>query len=245
MRDKYLYESYHRRKKTQKRVIKSSNFTYRILLGVIRPYLEGRKKILDIGCGVGTIDFYLASIGKDVLGVDVSKNAIKLSRENAKLLGLSNKAKFLKLDFPNEIPTGRFDLIVCSEVLEHIRDDKRALAVMYKLLKPKGVLVLSTPSCKAPLYRWGIAKNFDKKVGHLRRYSITQLQRMFGEAGYKVLEIERAEGALRNFLFVNPYAEKVIRLLKGSLSDVVTILDNLTIPVFGESNIFIAAGRPK
>ncbi len=42
-------------------------------------------------------------------------------------------------------PSGSFDLILCSEVIEHISDSRRALAEMSRLLRPNGVLILSTP----------------------------------------------------------------------------------------------------
>ena len=56
-------------------------FTYRHLIRILKPYLPKVKKILDIGSGVGTIDFYLASKGKEVTGIEISKSAVELARK--------------------------------------------------------------------------------------------------------------------------------------------------------------------
>lgn len=209
-------------------------------------YITGQKKILDIGCGAGTVDFYLASQGHKVLGLDISERAVKTCGETAQALNLKDELNFEKLNFPDERPSGVFDLVICSEILEHLKDDKKAVEAIFNLLRPGGVVIVSAPSENAPLYRIGLAKNFDKKVGHLRRYSPEELGILIRKAGFVIRQITKTEGLLRNFLFLNPTAGKIIRMLNKIeiLSDMVTFVDRLTIPLFGESDIFIIAQKP-
>lgn len=233
------YEEFHKSSIPQHYLIKKNNFTYRIILEVVDNWIGLRKEILDIGCGVGTLAFYLASKGNKVRGVDISEKAITTCKESAKSLNLHTLTSFKVMNFPKEIPRGKFDFILCSEVIEHLKDDNLAIKKIYFLLKPGGIAIISTPSVNAPLYRFGLAKEFDEKVGHLRRYLVEDLVNMAQKCNFKVLQTRKTEGILRNFLFINPIAGKFVRFIKFYISDLVTIIDNSLIKLFGESQIFI------
>jgi len=240
---KNLHERYHSRTRWQSKIIKDNNFTYRILISVINKYVKKPSlRILDIGCGAGTLSFYLANKGHNVLGIDISSKAIKECNASKKALGLKN-TDFQRVDFPDRIPNGKFDVIIFTEVIEHLEDDKKALQSIYKLLKPNGLMILSTPSDTAPLHKLGLTKKFDQEVGHLRRYSLIELESLIKKSGFNIIETRKTEGVLRNFLFINPLAGKMIRFIKFFISDIVTFTDNLTIPIFGYSNIIIVARK--
>lgn len=233
-----LYEVFHQNTGFQRRIISDTNFTYRHILRTINQFIQPHSKVLDIGCGAGTLACYLASRGHTVLGIDISKKAILSAKTSAKILGLPN-AHFTVMDFPNTYPKEKYDFIICSEVIEHLPDDDKALRVMYRLLKKGGIVLITTPSKNAPLYRWHLAEEFDKQVGHLRRYTVVSLVRKAKKNRFTVLATEKQEGLLRNFLFLNPYAGKTVRFIKLFLSDVVTVADAITRIVFGESNLFL------
>ena len=236
------HEIFHISTSIQRHIINKSNFTYRIILRVLNNFLKNQKKVLDIGCGVGTLSFYLAKKGNYVLGIDISKNAVNVCKKSAKIFGLRD-IKFQRMDFPNEIPRDKFDLIVCSEVLEHLEDDDLALKKIYSLLRPNGIVIISVPSKNAPLYRLGLAKEFDKRVGHLRRYTLSELVNKCQKAKFTILETRKTEGALRNFLFLNPVAGKFVRFIKFFLSDIISLLDWISLRFFGESQVFVVVGR--
>lgn len=239
---KKVHEDYHKKTKIQYKVISDWNFTYRLIIPVLKKYLRRNLKVLDIGCGAGTIDFYLANKVYDIIGVDISEKAVKSCIQTARNLGLRN-VKFQKVFFPKERIRGKFDFIIFTEVMEHLEDDRLALKEIHKLLKPNGILLLSTPSINAPLHKLGLTKKFDKEVGHIRRYDSKQLIRLLNFSGFKIVTIYKTEGIIRNFLFVNPIAGKFVRFIKFFISDFVTLLDNLTIPVFGASNWIVVARK--
>lgn len=237
-----FYNSFHKNSKVQKNVIQEKNFTYRIVISVLKGVINNRKnlRILDYGCGVGTVAIHLASKGNYITGVDISKKAINSANESATFLGLQKLAKFYTLPLGiKKIAKKKFDLIICIEVIEHIKEDKKLIKLLSGHLKRTGVLVVSTPSDRAPLHKLGLTRNFDKKVGHLRRYNPEKLITLTEKCGLKTVRIKKTEGILRNSLYVIPVLGKLVRFLKGPISDFVTFLDNITIPLFGESDLFI------
>lgn len=239
-----LYEKYHSRRKHQRLIIKSDDFTYREILSILQKIKVKSKKILDIGCGVGTIDFYLAKKGAIVLGVDISQNGISIAKANALILGFENKIEFKILDFQKQSILGKYDLVICSEVLEHLKKDELVVKKINGLLKKNGIVIASSPSTNAPLYKWGFLYKFEKDVGHLRRYTKDSFIELFKNSGLKVLETKKVEGVIRNFLFTNSFGGFLLRILnKWPFSGIITFLDNLTIPIFGESNIYLVAQK--
>lgn len=238
---KKVHEKYHKKTRPVRKIISANNFTYRLLIKSLKHIIVKRKlKILDIGCGAGTLGIYLASLGNEVVGIDISERAINACKITAKNLHVSN-IKFKSLDFMKNKIQGKYDLIIFSEVIEHLPDDKLALTKINDLLKPKGILLLSTPSTKAPLYRLGLTKSFDKEVGHLRRYSKRDIATLVRGANFKIIDIRPTEGILRNFLFVNSYAGKLVKYIQYVVSDVVTVIDNFLVQLCGESNYIILA----
>ena len=238
---KIVHEKYHAKTGKSHKIIKDNNFTYRLLIQTLRSTIKKGANILDIGCGAGTISFYLASKGHKVTGIDISKKAIQACKESATNLLL--EIDFRVIDFPNENIRSSFDVVVFTEVIEHLENDKKALKQIHKLLNMNGLLILSTPSAGAPLHKLGLTHKFDKEVGHLRRYSASSLEKILAETDFKVMSIRKTEGILRNFLFVNPVAGRLVRYIKFFLSDWVTFLDNISLSLFGESNYIIVAKK--
>lgn len=237
-----FYDRFHKKSYIQSNVVTENSFTYKTVISVIKVLIEDKKlQILDFGCGVGTIDFYMASKGNNVVGIDISNKAIQIAKENSKLFGLENRTDFFTSI--EKLEAKKFDLIICIEVLEHISDDRKTLNLLAKYLKNDGILILSSPSGNAPLYKLGLARKFDKEVGHLRRYTVNDLQNKITEAGFEVIKTVKTEGIIRNSLYVIPFLGRLVRFIRGPLVEIATYLDNLTIPIFGESDIFIIAKK--
>lgn len=243
MNNRLLYETYHSNSKLQKKIISDRNFTYRTIISLYRKYLANKKNILDIGCGVGTVDFYLCQKGHKLLGVDISKKAINTAIRNSKLLNVCNIAKFQCCDYSllqNEI---LFDAVIVLEVLEHMENDDKVIKKVRSLSKKGAIVIASSPSENAPLHRMGLLKAFDKNAGHLRRYSVNRFIKLFESNGFKIVELIKTEGILRNFLFTNKYASFFLKFITGLLVYPMNIVDDLLVKIFGESNYYLIAKK--
>ena len=206
-----LYEKYHDSRKKQKRVISENDFTYSHIIQLLSPHIKSNNKVLDIGCGTGTIGLFLASKGMRVVGTDISKNAIYIAKENAKELGLTKSINFTTSKFPAQKISGKYDLVILSEVLEHLGNEDKAVKLLSSTITKGGVALITVPSQNAPLYKLGLLKGFDKEVGHLRRYNSNQLKKLFNSNKTKIISLTKSEGILRNFLFTNHVAGKFVR----------------------------------
>ena len=106
-----------------------------------RPYCVG-KDVLDAGCGAGYGSAFLGEAARTVLGVDVSGETIDYARAR---YGGGN-VEFAVDDLQAlERTDGEFDVVVAFEVIEHLPHPERFVAQARRVLKPDGVLVVSTP----------------------------------------------------------------------------------------------------
>ncbi len=241
---KKFYEKYHENRLLPKRIIGKKDFTYRHIISVLDKYCTG-KDILDVGSGVGTLDFYLASKGKNITGIEISKRAVDTANKSQEIFDLKGKVKFILGDFLKLKPKGKYDFVLCSEVLEHLEDDKIAINMIYRLTKKGSLAMITVPSKNAPLIKLGAIEEFDKKSGHLRRYTLESLRVLLKKHNFKVIYSKKTEGALRNSLYVFKFCHPIIRIANrfGLVSDIITFIDNITLILFGESQIVVVATK--
>ncbi len=105
-----------------------------------RP-LEGNTA-LDVGCGAGLLAEPLARLGAKVTGLDASPELIVAAREHAAAVGLDidyRAGELAALD-------GKFDLVTCMEVVEHVADPAAFVRDLAARLAPGGLLIMSTPN---------------------------------------------------------------------------------------------------
>lgn len=105
--------------------------------------------------------------------------------------------------------------------------------------------MISVPSKNAPLVRLGVMEKFDKRVGHLRRYTLDELKILLEEHNFKVVYSRKTEGILRNVLYAFNFCSPIIRVANrfNMISDTITFLDNITLSLFGESQIIVVVKR--
>jgi ubiquinone biosynthesis O-methyltransferase len=243
---KKINEDYHLKDKLQKRVISESNFTYRNMTSILNKYLRQPVDVIDLGCGVGTLDFYLASKGNKITGVDAAGNAIKMARLNAKNLGVEENTNFIEANIEDFTSKKRYDVCVLTEVIEHVRHDSELIVKIKDLLKSSGLLILSTRSSRSPLTRLGITKQHDRNVGHLRRYTKQGLTKMIRGAGFKIVEVREKEGFLSEFLFSYPsFGSQIVRVANrfSTASKILRLFDDITLSLFGPSQLIVIAKK--
>jgi SAM-dependent methyltransferase len=130
------------------------------------------SNILEIGCSGGLLYSMLVKNGfSSLTGIDISENAINLCKER----GLTNT---YVMDGANtEFEDDKFDIIIASDVLEHIHDDKSAIHEWKRILKPNGKLILFVPALNS------LWSNRDVVNHHYRRYGKNELKCLIqGEA---------------------------------------------------------------
>ena len=112
-----------------------------VLARLVLDEFPTRPRVLDVGCGNGAIAFPLATLGCEVVGADVDPGSIESCRKRN-----FPQASFVLTDETLHGVEGTFDLIVCSEVLEHLRDPRPLVAAMSRKLTPDGWLFVTIPN---------------------------------------------------------------------------------------------------
>lgn len=244
---KKLYESFHSITKKHRQITDISDFTHGPILKKINKFMpEHTKHILNIGCGTGSIDFHLAKKGYSVTGIDISAKAINSCRKSAEYFKLENNTTFIESTLEKFKPSIKFNLILMIEVIEHIKNDQEQLCRMSKFIDKNGVLILSTPSINAPLFKLGFLDNFDNRVGHIRRYRLTEMQEMLRKCNFKIIDASIEEGIVRNFLFTSTIGTKLLLRITNKFrifQRIIELLDKFSLNLIGGSDIIIVAKK--
>jgi SAM-dependent methyltransferase len=136
-----------------------------------RPYCVG-KRVLDAGCGVGYGSAFLGETARSVLGVDVSGEAIDYARTRYG----GGRVEFA-VDDLQELgrADGEFDVVVAFEVIEHLPHPERFVSEARRVLKPDGVLVVSTPR---------VEQGRDRPANpfHEREFATDEFERLLGRS---------------------------------------------------------------
>lgn len=104
---------------------------------------RSRVRVLDIGCGGGLVSERMAALGYPVTGVDLSAGSIETARRHAAATGVTVD---YQVGSAYELPKadGSVDLVVISDVLEHLHDLPVAVAEIARVLRPGGIVVFDT-----------------------------------------------------------------------------------------------------
>jgi len=138
------------------------------------------KKLLDLGCGSGSIGKYKPDSSIEVFGLDSDPGAIKEAScyEKAQLYDLERGA----LPFPE----GFFCAVLAKDILEHLVRPQVLIQEIFRVLKPGNLVIASVPMPK-PRVVWG-------DYSHIRGFTIDALGTMFEDGGFRVVSIWRMGG---------------------------------------------------
>jgi len=164
------------------------------LLGMLPP--GSGLTIADLGCGNGYLASVLAGMGHKVFAVDSSREGIDIAR--TAFPDITFHCLSLYEDLKNEMNED-FDVVIASEVIEHLYDPRKFLHNAFELLKPGGTLILSTPyhgylKNLALAISGKMDKHFTAEwdCGHIKFFSVKSLSRMVREYGYCDLQFRFA-----------------------------------------------------
>jgi 2-polyprenyl-3-methyl-5-hydroxy-6-metoxy-1,4-benzoquinol methylase len=150
--------------------------------------LDGVRSVCDLGCGNGHISGRLAALGYDVTGVDASVSGIQIARR------AYPGVEFVQSLIDRDLSLEKFDLVISSDVIEHLYRPSDLLEAAVSLLRPGGQILLGTP------YH-GYLKNLVLAAtgkldahfsalhdgGHIKFFSINTLSKLMRAHGFEDL----------------------------------------------------------
>jgi SAM-dependent methyltransferase len=149
------------------------------------------RRVLDAGAGVGTLTIELAPHVAELVALEPESELLPHLQARAAVLPNVEVVQAGVEALPS-LGLKPFDAVVCSNVLEHVVDERAALAGIRSVLRPGGVLLLLVPA--HPL----LFGEIDRAVGHVRRYTARSLRAALDGAGFDVDELRHVNpvGAL-------------------------------------------------
>ncbi|HBL75179.1 MAG: methyltransferase type 12 [Bacteroidetes bacterium GWF2_42_66] len=164
--------------------ISSADKFNRWMYQTIAPFFNGQ--ILEIGGGIGNISKQVLADSKTLTITELREEYCQLLREevgpdqnlqNIVCLDIVD----LQFDSKYETMLGTFDTVFALNVIEHIENDKLAIANCKKLLKPGGQLIILVPAFQF------LFNSFDRSLGHFRRYTQKSLICLFEENSLEIV----------------------------------------------------------
>lgn len=218
------------------------------VIDIVKKYIpKNPQRILDVGCGNGYFAKKLGSItgASEIFGIDISKNAIK-EANNLKISAKQIDTDQEKLPYKDNY----FDFIFCGSVIELVLNPDRLISEIYRVLSPKGILIITYPNHSAWLSRLAVILGYNPYYDRLStKYNLGKLF-----LPVKKGKEENSTGFIRLYStrsfkeFVYIYDFEILHLFgaKGeNLPGVAGILDNMfsNFPSLSFQNICVARKR--
>jgi 2-polyprenyl-3-methyl-5-hydroxy-6-metoxy-1,4-benzoquinol methylase len=163
--------------------LKNHLYNYLLRRHAVRKCMQSLKRdlVLEVGSGLSP----MAEASSRIVYSELSYPAIRT------LKGIQGQGIYIVAD-ATHLPfrADSFSQVICSEVLEHLPDDRSALHEIASVMSPQGSLILTFP------HRRGYFAGDDRFVSHFRRYELDEMVMNLKEAGLKTVEIEKVLGPL-------------------------------------------------
>jgi 2-polyprenyl-3-methyl-5-hydroxy-6-metoxy-1,4-benzoquinol methylase len=164
-----------------------------MIISMVRG-LDGIERICDLGCGNGYLAGRLADIGYHVTGIDASQSGVELARKTY----ISDRIKFICAEIadrlPKELLNVKFDLVISSDVIEHLFRPANLIDTAFQILKPPGHLILGAPYhgylknlVLSILNRWDAHHGVGWEGGHIKFFSVKTLGSVISTHGFNNL----------------------------------------------------------
>jgi SAM-dependent methyltransferase len=213
----------------------------KMILDAAGKHIKGT--LLENGCGVGMYLQHLAPHAETMIGLEYDLVRARAARAHSANLinGASEQLPF---------PSNTFDAILSHEVLEHVRDDRRAMEEMLRTLKPGGVMVLFVPNLgyfyethgiywrgryhfgNIPLVHYLPARWRRRLAPHVRAYSTADIHKLLAGLPVNILEKRIIFGAYDNLIYRFPTLGRLLRsILQG--------MEKTPLKIFGLSHFWV------
>ena len=178
-------------------------------------------RVLDMGCGWGTISYALAPKVREVVGLDFSGRAIAGCNARQDLHGLDNVEFRVGDARDSGLAAGSFDVVVAADLFEHLYpDDSEAVAAEgFRVLRPGGSFVAWTP-CRSHILE--VLKNNDiiikRDVSHVDYKSMPRMMEILVGAGFEIQRAYFAESHLPGLNVLERLGQRWLPLLRRRIA---------------------------
>ena len=162
-------------------------FRERLIMRLFTPKMRCGR-VLDAGCGSGSLVLELGAAGFQVEAVELSNDFVSMTNQKIARRGWSDRVRVREGSVTNlDFDAGSFDGLICGEVLEHVTPqqggDEAAVAGFHRVLKPGGLCVVSVPLNPR------LWDHSDEWAGHVKRYTREGVVELFEKRGFVVENI--------------------------------------------------------
>lgn len=185
------------------------------IVGELAPFLG--RRVAEVGAGIGSVSSLL--LQQPIERLEAYEPSANMFPQLAARLAGEPRAHAVNAFFGAEPPAQPFDSVAYINVLEHIEDDRGELARAFAAIRPGGHLLVFVPAL-AWLY-----SDFDRRIGHARRYSRAVLQEVARAAGFEVAFAKYFDVA-----GVLPWYLNFVLLRRGLGAGGVALYDRLVVP---------------
>jgi ubiquinone/menaquinone biosynthesis C-methylase UbiE len=192
--------------------------------------LKPNDKILEIGCGTGRVVFELSRQGYDVIGTDISQEAVAYGRKKYDDIKLQVQPAE-KLEFADKT----FDIVLSFDLFEHIAEVDKHVSEVYRVLRPNGLYLFQTPNkyCNA-VFATLSNKSLKWRRAHPSLHSPGQLRKRLSRHHFEV-----------RFIKMNPINEFTLKKLRklGPISYIFKHINFRRLPLFLQTNLYVIARK--
>jgi len=166
----------------------------------IIKYVGKNKRILDVGCATGYLARRLIESDNEVYGIEIDPEAAEEAKKYCKDVIVADVESLKELPYPERF----FDVIICADILEHLKRPDQVLWMLKKYLKCDGLLIVSLPN----VAYWRVRLNLlfgrfnYEEVGimdktHLRFFTIKTGKDLIQKCGFNIIKVDYCGWAMK------------------------------------------------
>ena len=192
--------------------------------------LRPDDRILEIGCGIGTVVYELSGKGHDIAGIDISGEAIEYGRKKYGDIRLEVQAAEI-LPYEDE----SFEVVMSFDLFEHIAAIDKHISEVRRVLRPGGYYLFQTPNRYSNIiYETLWTKSLQWRRYHPSLHSPGQLRRRMARHGFETRFVKMNP--------INEFTEKKLQKL-GPLGHVFRHVDFRRMPLVLQTNLYVVANK--